>query len=627
MHRKAMLDAYIKTPFAPRASRFRREQDGTIYIESETLTCTFGGQLSEHLRRWADIAPMRAFLAERDVGNAWRKITYSEARRRVDSYSQALLNHGHAPGHPIAALAGNCIEHVLLMLAAMQIGIPFLSVSFAYSRPTTGYHRLRNVLELVRPSALFLDRATDFPAIFHDLQQVDVEAIVSEVEAQEPEQHARDEIARQSRRPVAVLEEWVGTRLSPAMQAAYDRVGSGTTAKILMTSGSTGNPKGVIISQGMMWANGVGVDAAWPFLAAHPPVLVDWLPLSHTFASAFNLNQILRHGGTLYIDYGRPQPPMIEITLANLRDVGPTLLYNVPRAFDLLLARFEQDPDLTRDVFRNLDVIFYAGAHLPASNWRRLMALSRQARGALVPILTSLGATETGPVATLRHWVGDSDEGIGDPIAGTQLKLVPFEGKLEVRVAGPSVTVGYIDDPLATKSAFDEAGFFKLGDAVRFVDSIDGHCLVYDGRLAENFKLSTGSWVHVSELRLILLDVLAPLVDNLAIAGPNRDEIGILAFLNGRACGDYLRSIGSPTASDGGTAIAAEIARRIHRHNETHIGTSTTIRRCMVLHDIPSVDSGEMTDKGYLNQRAVLAHRALDVEALFSVAGDELIVI
>ncbi len=613
MHLPANSGAFVDTAFAPRASRFHRDRSGVIHIESQIPTRPFAGQLSDHLRRWAAQAPARVFLAERDAGNDWRRVCYSEARRRTDSFSQALLDHGHAPGRPIAALAGNCIEHILLMLAAMQVGIPFLSVSSAYSRQSTRYERLRCVLELARPSALFLDKAGNFPPVFQGLDLRGVEAILTGPATDESEQRARAAIARASAKPVAELEEWARTDSGAAMQCAYERVGPGTTAKILMTSGSTRAPKGVLVSQGMMWANGVGIDAAWPFLAAHPPVLVDWLPLSHTFASNFNLTQILRHGGTLYIDQGKPQPQAIAVTLANLRDVGPTLLYNVPRAFDLLIAGLEQDPALTRDVFRNLDAIFYAGAHLAAPLWSRIMALSHQARGAFVPILTSLGSTETGPVATLKHWAGDAEEGVGDPIAGTRLKLVPLEGKLELRVAGPSVTTGYYDDPAATAGAFDEDGYFRLGDAVRFIESSHGHRLVYDGRLAENFKLSTGSWVHVGELRGLLMDALRPLAQDLAIAGPNRDEIGILIFL-------------SP-ADGNRTAMATEIARRIRMHNAAHAGASSLVRRCLLLEEAPSIDSGEMTDKGYLNQRAVLARRASDIETLFRRECGELLVI
>lgn len=623
-------DSFVDTAFAPRASRIHRERSGVIHIESQIPTRPFAGQLSDHLRRWAADAPARVFLAERNAANDWRTVCYSEARRRADSFSQALLDHGHAPGYPIAALAGNCIEHILLMLAAMQVGIPFLSVSPAYSRQTARYERLRRVLEVVRPSALFLDKAVDFTTVFHGLRLRNVEAIVTGPATDGSERRARDEIACASDKPVAELEEWARTGPRPAMQSAYERVGPGTTAKILMTSGSTGAPKGVLVSQGMMWANGVGVDAAWPFLAAHPPVLVDWLPLSHTFASNFNLTQILRHGGTLYLDQGKPQPRAIGVTLANLRDVKPTLLYNVPRAFELLIAGLEQDAALARDVFRNLDAIFYAGAHLAAPLWPRIMALSHEARGAFLPILTALGSTETGPVATLKHWAGDAEEGVGDPIAGTRLKLVPVDGKLELRVAGPSVTTGYYNDPAATAGAFDEDGYFKLGDAVRFIESNHGHRLVYDGRLAENFKLSTGSWVDVGELRGVLMDALRPLAQDLAIAGPNRDEIGILVFLCGPACDDHLKSIdaapGSPS-DDTRAAIAAEIARRIRMHNAVHAGASSLVRRCLLLDEPPSVDSGEMTDKGYLNQRAVLARRASDIETLFRRQCGDLLVI
>ena len=409
-------------------------------------------------------------------------------------------------------------------------------------------------------------------------------------------------------------------RPTPAVDEAFQRVSPDTIAKILFTSGSTGQPKGVINTQRMLCANQESAAAAWTFLEHHPPVLVDWLPWNHTFGGNFNLNMVLRNGGTLYIDEGKPVPALIGRTVANLKEVSPTFYLNVPRGFAALLDHLESDEALRRKFFARLDLLFYAAAALPQSLWDRLEKLGLEVRGEKVPFISSWGMTETAPSVTMVHYAIDRPGNIGVPGPGMQVRVVPVEDKLEVRVKGPNVTPGYFKAPDLTEKLFDETGWLITGDAVRFADTENPAAgLLFDGRVAENFKLLSGTWVNVGTLRTAVIAAGAPVIEDAVVTGHDRDDIALLIFPSLAGLRGLCPDLGAEAKLDemvGRPEVRAALSAGLARHNAQAQGSSMRIARCLLMTEPPSIDANEITDKGYLNQRAVLSKRAHLVERL-----------
>jgi feruloyl-CoA synthase len=605
--------AYSSVTLAPPSVAVEHRDNGEIILRSTMSLGDYPRQLSDSLRAWARKAPNRIFLAERTNDGSWRKLSYGEAAHLADRVSQELIARGHSGDNPVAALCDNCINMALLKLGAMQVGVPFLPISPAYSLLSEDFAKLKYVIGTFTPSLIYVPSLAPFTRALRALSLDSVELVADAPHADWPNAIAFDGLLR--------------AEPTDEVEKRYAQVGSDTLAKILLTSGSTGMPKGVINTQRMSCANGASIDLVWPFLSERPPVIVDWLPWNHTFGTNFNFNQILRHGGTMYIDAGKPVPGKIDVTIRNLRDIQPTLLYNVPRGFDALLPALEQDFEFAKHVFEHLDIIFYAGSALPPHLWQRLDDLAIRTHGLRIPILSSLGSTETAPVATLSHWRGGESGGVGLPVPGVTIKLVPEGQKLEMRVKGPNVTPGYWRAPDLTQKAFDEEGFFRLGDAVKYVDPARiAAGLLFDGRVSENFKLSTGTWVHVGELRIAAISAAAPVVQDAVVAGHDRDEVGLLLFLN----------------SDGCKRICGENAGDIARHPvlQQHLrdafaqfnldggGSSRRIARVLLMTEPPSIDGNEITDKGYINQRAVLERRSGLVARLYdSVAQPDVILI
>jgi feruloyl-CoA synthase len=599
-----------KTLFAEPAVAVESLPAGAMILRSPQSLGPYPRSIGEMLEGWGARVPQRLFIAERDGSGGWRRRSYGEALSATRAIGQALLERGLGPERPVMILSDNGIDHALLALGAMHVGVPVAPVSVAYSRLSQDFAKLRSVRDQVAPGLVFADDGERYAAAIAALDLGDAELVVG------------------ARPPPGVAATSFGALLdttpSSAADAAHRAVGPDTVAKILFTSGSTGDPKGVINTQRMLCANQQMYAQAWPFLRERPPVLLDWLPWNHTFGGNSDFNMVLMNGGTLYIDDGKPVPGLIERTVANLREVAPTLYLNVPRGFAMLLDFIERDADLARNLFGELDLILYAGAALPQSVWERLEALSLRTLGRKVPMVAAWGTTETAPLATLVHYPIERAGNIGLPAPGCEIKLVPQGDKIEIRVRGPNVTPGYWRRPDLTRAAFDEDGFYRPGDAVRLADpATPVRGILFDGRLGENFKLTSGTWVTVGALRVAVIAAGAPVIEDAVVTGHDRDEIGLLIFPSLAGC----RSLCPHLAADASlSALVAErkvreaLAAALARHNGTAGGSSNCIGRVLLMDRPPSIDKGEITDKGYINQRAVLTNRAALVERLHAGA-------
>jgi feruloyl-CoA synthase len=565
--------------FAPQKVEMQRRADGTILLRSPQKLGPYARCVTEWLVHWSDKAPDRTFLAER-VGERWKKLTYRETYGAVRRIAQALLDRGLGPDRPVAILSDNGLDHALLALGAMHVGVPVAPVSPAYSLMSQDFGKLKYIFDLVQPGLVFAADAQKFaPALAA--------------------------VGAKSTSVAELLE----TNPGSTQEREHSKVRPESVAKILFTSGSTGMPKGVVNTHRMLCANQQMLAQAWPLVEARPPVVVDWLPWNHTFGGNHNFNLVLRNGGTMYVDAGKPVPGLVDITARNLKEVAPTLYFNVPRGYDLLLPLLEKDAELRRNFFRDLEVLFYAAAALPQNLWDKLQKVAK-AEGRSPAMLSAWGSTETAPLATSVHFPMERAGVIGLPVAECELKLVPAAGKLEVRVRGPNVTPGYYKRPDLTKLAFDEEGFYRIGDAVKLADAADpAKGIVFDGRVAEDFKLSTGTWVHVGAVRVTLIAAADPLIQDAVITGHDRSEIGALVFL-------------SPGTKDMSHVALRDRLAAVLRKLAAEGGSSMAPRRILLMTEPPSIDANEITDKGYMNQRAVLDRRAALVEKLYSESPD-----
>ncbi|HTQ74325.1 MAG TPA: feruloyl-CoA synthase [Burkholderiales bacterium] len=556
-----------------------RRADGTTLLRSPQPLSRHARAVGEWLVSWAAETPERCFLAERQ-GDAWRKVGYREALALARRIGQGLLARGLDASKPVAILSDNSIDHALLALGAMHVGVPVAPISPAYSLMSRDFAKLKAIFGLLKPGLVWTSDPEKFaPAL----------AAVGG-----------------SATPLAEL---LARAPGPEVDRAFSRIGPETVAKVLFTSGSTGTPKGVINTHRMLAANQEQYAMVWPFLEELPLVLVDWLPWNHTFGGNSNFFMMLRNGGTIHIDAGKPAPGLVETSVRNLKEVSPTMYFNVPRGFDLLLPFLERDAELRKSFFRELEWMVYAGAALPQNLWDRMQQLALAERGTRLPLISAWGSTETAPLATCVHYPVDRAGIVGLPVPGCELKLVPSAGKLEVRVKGPNVTPGYFGRDDLTRAAFDEEGYYRIGDALKFADPRrPEQGLAFDGRTAEDFKLSTGTWVHVGATRIRLIAAGDPLIQDAVITGHGRAEVGALIFLNAAA----VKAMGL----DADAVRARLLAAMQKLATETGSGSSTHPVRALVVADPPSIDANEITDKGYINQRAVLERRAALVEAL-----------
>jgi feruloyl-CoA synthase len=543
--------------------------------------------LGEHERSIAHVFRRRAelhadrLLATQPDGSS---ITFGEARAQADSVAQSLLDLGLNAERPLMVLSGNSIQHLVLMLGGFTAGVPVMPVSVAYSLMSKDHARIRALAERCTPGVVWAEDAEQFGPALDALEGVVPRA--------------------------PTFDELIAGEPGAAVERALDAVVPDTVAKLLFTSGSTGAPKGVINTHRMLCSNQQMLLQVWPFLADEPPVLVDWLPWSHTFGGNHNVNQVLVHGGTVHIDDGKPAPPLFPKTLAALREHAPTVYYNVPAGYALLVPELEKDPEFAATFFSRLRFVFYAAAALPQALWDRLRAVTPDH----IALTASWGTTETAPGATTAHFASARCGCIGVPLPGVTLKLAPVGDKLEMRVSGPNITPGYYRDSEATAAAFDEEGFYRTGDAGGLVDADDpNQGLMFDGRLAEDFKLSSGTFVRVGAVRGALVSACGGVLSDAVIAGHDQDYAGALAWLNAaeaeRACG------GDPER------LRAHLAEALARMNAEE-GSARRIERLLLLDEPANMDAGEITDKGYVNQRAVLDRRADQVARLYADPPD-----
>ncbi|RDB06028.1 feruloyl-CoA synthase [Runella aurantiaca] len=593
------------TLFGPTTTEKMTQADGAVFLKLKHPLAEFPEKLTQKLIYWAEKAPKKLFLARRHPRNGqWEGMTYAETLQKVRAIAQYLLDLHFLEGETIVILSENSIEHALLALAAVHIGIPYSPISPPYSLISNDFGKLKHCLETMTPKVIFAQNGRVYAQALTLAKQLFPEAkIVTSEENNEID-----------------FAELLATVPTKSVEVAHAKVKADTISKILFTSGSTGLPKGVINTHRMWCANLQQITQVFPFMLSEPPVFVDWLPWNHTFGGNHNFGLTLYHGGTLYIDEGKPTPKGVETTVQNLRDISPTAYFNVPRGFEMLIPYFEKEPELRDTFFKKLHILFYAGASLAQPVWNRLEELALATIGQKVPIITGLGCTESGPSAMFASWHGAYSGLLGVPVAGMEVKLVPNGDKMEARYKAPNVTPGYWRNPEATFNAFDEEGYYKTGDAVKFVDENEpDKGLLFDGRIAEDFKLSTGTWVNVGILKAKVLAEGSPIVHNVVLAGLDRDYVSAILFLNSDACRKLAR-LGSEISNEVAflhESVQHFIDEMLQRLKAQATGSATWVAKAVIAIEPPSIDLGEITDKGSLNQRAVLKYRAHLVEKLY----------
>ena len=561
-------------------------------------------KLTEKLCYWAIEKPESVFIARRNEDGIWVKLTYAETLQKVERIAQYLLNLELSEERTLVILSENSLEHALLALAAVHVGIPYSPISPPYSLVSDDFGKLRHTLQLMNPGLIFAQNGRIYAEALELAKALFPEATFVTVDGSKGVDFA----------------QMLSVEPTLQVQQAFEKVNADTVAKVLFTSGSTGLPKGVINTQRMWCANLQQITQAFPFMKTEPPVFIDWLPWNHTFGGNHNFGLALYNGGTLYIDEGKPTPQGIETTVQNLREISPTAYFNVPKGFEMLIPYFDREPQLRETFFKKLQILFYAGASLAQPVWNRWEELAVENTGEIVPIITGLGCTESGPSAMFANWGGSFSGLLGVPVAGMKVKLVPDGDKLEARYKAPNVTPGYWRNPEVTATSFDEEGYYKTGDAVKFLDENNpDKGLIFDGRIAEDFKLSTGTWVNVGVLKAKVLTAGSPIVQDVVLTGWDSGCVGAILFLNPEACRGLAGL--SPTSSNEEAFTHVSVRNYLDEmlvrlaHQAT--GSASRVVKYIIALDPPSIDLGEITDKGSLNQRAVLKYRANLVEKLY----------
>ncbi|OHV80950.1 feruloyl-CoA synthase [Ensifer sp. LCM 4579] len=594
-----MIDAMTGLRTVPH-SVSRRQHPGHLLLTSNLPLDPVARRTADWLHRWAEQAPQRVFLSER-AGEGWRDITYAEALGHVRALAAALIARGLGQETPIAILSGNSVDHALLSFAAQYAGVPTVPLAEQYSLIPEAHARLVYVIEKVRPRLVFADDAGRYAGALALPQFDGIEIVATRTEG--------------ASRPVTPFAELLEGDTAADIDGRLATVGPDTVAKILFTSGSSSDPKGVLTTQRMLCANQSQMASVLPFLKDRPPRICDWLPWNHVFGGSHNVNMMLAHGGTLTIDNGKPTGTLFNETVRNIIARAGTLSFNVPVGFSMLVREMETNHALRQAYFRDLDMIFYAGASLPQDVWTRLETMAMEVRGRIPLMISSWGMTETAPATIMVHEPIGRSGVIGVPLPGTEVKLIPDgDMRCELRVKGPNIMPGYFGDPAKTAEAFDEEGFLRTGDAVRFVSNDDpDRGLTFDGRVSEDFKLQTGTWVQAGKLRLQALEGLRGLVQDVVVCGHDRDAIGLFIFPRP----DQLHGANSSDGAVIDAALQARIEARLRDMAAAATGSGRRISRAIILAEPPSLKDAEITDKGSLNVRKIIMRRAALLERLY----------
>ena len=579
------------------------------YLSAEVPLQPYPARMTDRLQHWAQTAPSRTWMAQRGADGEWVRVTYAQAWERAQNIGQALLDEGLSVERPLAILSENSLEHALLALGAMTVGVPYCAVSSAYSLMSQDFEKLRHVLSTITPGMVYASDWTKYGRAIEASVSRDVHLVLSQwtQDANIP-------------RAVKGFDDLLKTAVTPTVTEAMQATGPETIVKFLFTSGSTKLPKGVINTQRMICANQQQIRQSMPSVYAEgdPPVLVDWLPWNHTFGGNNNVHASLFNGGSFYIDEGKPTPALIHKTIANLREIAPTAYYNVPVGFELIAEAMQTDELLRRNLLSNLRMFFYAGASLAQPIWDSLFESQEREIGQRIVMGTGLGMTESAPhglfVTNPNVKAGD----LGLPSPGMLLKLVPAGDKIEVRYKGPNITPGYWRNPQASAEAFDDEGYLCTGDAVKWIDEMDIHQgLKFDGRTAEDFKLATGTFVSVGPLRAKIISAGAPYVQDVVITGLNLKEVGALIFPTSAVRGlSGLPADASLASVLNSVPVQAHFQVVLNQMAVASTGSANRVARLYLMDKPPSIDLGEVTDKGSINQRAVLKHRENLVNAL-----------
>ena len=610
MQAQAASSGVRKVRMRTSGASMRALPEGVLLITPDEALRSYPKVLTDRLMHWAEVSPQKVCIAKRGADDQWRCLTYSQVWESVRSIGQALLDRGLSVERPVALLSENDLEHFLLTLAGQHVGIPAAPISPPYSLVSRDFGKLRHTLKMITPGLVFISDGTRYASAIETTVGEHIEVVAT--------------TAPPDRRKSSLFAELLETNPTTAVEAAHDRIDPDGVAKFLFTSGSTGVPKAVVNTHRMLCSNQQMIAQIFGFLEDEPPVIVDWLPWNHTFGGNHDVGLALYNGGTFYIDDGKPGPGWIEKSVRNLREISTTVFFNVPKGYEDLLPFLRADRQLRETFFRRLGLMFYAGAGLSQPVWDAYRELALETCGERIIMATGLGSTETAPMSIQTTWETDRAGTIGIPVPGVEVKLVPRGDKLEVRVRGPNVTPGYWREPELTKRAFDEDGFYSFGDAVRLIDANDvNKGLLFDGRLNEDFKLANGTWVSVGPLRAKIMGHFAPFVRDAVIAGLDRDYIAAVLFADPDTC----RSLAPDLAEHAPLAYIAKhpaVRARFHAllksFAQQSTGSSNRIVRAVIAEEPPSLDAGEITDKGSFNQRAVLERRTALVEELYAAA-------